>query len=134
MDLEKPDLFNLSDDGQSIVLRGGKCSACDAAIFPISPYGCTSCGAEADAVNEVAMDGGAQLLTFITIHQKLSPSIIPPCVVGEARLANGAIQEVMLHGDEGQYRDDMMIRAIPVEITTGDGPVIACRFAPAKEG
>ncbi|MDF1855141.1 hypothetical protein [Pseudooceanicola sp.] len=133
MELEKPDLFSLSSDGGLLDLRGGRCGACGDLNFPFGPYGCTACGAEPDRMSEEVMPGRAQLLTFITIHQKLAPGIVPPCVVGEARLANGSIQEVMLHGAEDQYRDEMMLQAIPVETKRGEDVVIACRFAPAKE-
>ncbi|WP_375691985.1 hypothetical protein [Pseudooceanicola sp. LIPI14-2-Ac024] len=78
------------------------------------------------------MSSRAQLLTFITIHQKLAPGIVPPCVVGEARLANGAIHEVMLEGGADRFADDMAIEAVPVELTRGEATVIACRFAPVE--
>ncbi|MGR3321575.1 MAG: hypothetical protein ACU0DK_06565 [Pseudooceanicola sp.] len=134
MNLEKPDLYKLDGEGGGLVLRAGRCTLCDALNFPMSPYGCQSCGAEADALREEEMPGEAQLLTFITIHQKLAPTITPPCVVGEARLANGRIMEVMLDGSEDRYADDMALRAVPVEVARGDETVIACRFAPAGEG
>jgi uncharacterized protein len=133
LQLEKPDLYRLAEDGRTLVLRAARCGACDALTFPISPYGCTACGAPADRVREEAMTGAAQLLTFITIHQKLVPTITAPCVVGEARLANGAIQEIMLEGGEERFADDMEIVAVPVELARKDGPVIGCRFVPATE-
>lgn len=133
MDLEKPDLYRLSEDGRTLVLRAARCGACQALTFPMSPYGCTACGASVDQVSEEPMDSAAQLLTFITIYQKLVPTITPPCVVGEARLANGAIQEIMLDGAEDRFADDMPIVAVPVEVARKDGPVIACRFVPASE-
>jgi len=132
-ELEKPDLYTLAEDGAHLVLRAARCGDCGALTFPKSPWGCTACGAEPGKVAEEPMSGTAELLTFITIHQKLTPTITPPCVVGEARLANGAIQEIMLAGDEAQYSDGMTIRAIPVEVTRGDKALIACRFAPAGE-
>lgn len=132
MKLEKPDLYTLAEDGKTLVLRGCRCTRCDALSFPLTAYGCPACGADADAVREEPMPGSAKLLTFITIHQKLTPTITPPCVVGEAELANGTIQEIMLDGDETRFSDDMMVQAVPVQVTRGDETVIACRFAPLK--
>jgi len=132
LDLEKPDLYRLADDDRRLTLRAGRCAACDALIFPLSPYGCTACGAEPSALTEEPMPGRAQLLTFITIHQRLAPGITPPCVVGEARLANGEIHEIMLAGTGDLYTDDMQLEAVATEITRGDTPLIACRFAPVE--
>ncbi len=134
MELEKPDLYKLAPDGASLILRAARCGACDALIFPASPYGCTACGAPPETLTEEEMPGTAHLLTFITIHQKLAPTITPPCVVGEARLANGSIQEIMLEGGEERFADGMDLRAVPVEVTRGEDTVIACRFVPAGEG
>lgn len=78
------------------------------------------------------MDGKARLLTFLTLHTKLTPTLPVPLVVGEAEIAPGMIEEIMLVGEEDQYRDDMMVQAVPVEITKGDTTVIACRFAPVE--
>ncbi|OWU86648.1 hypothetical protein ATO6_07685 [Oceanicola sp. 22II-s10i] len=132
MELEKPDLYRVAEDGASLVLRAGRCGTCGELNFPLSPFGCNACGAEPAKLVEEDMDGHAQLLTFITIHQKLSPKIDAPCVVGEARLANGRIQEIMLQGAGDRFADDMTVRAVPVEVTRGDKSVIACRFAPAE--
>jgi uncharacterized OB-fold protein len=132
MDLEKPDLYTLSEDGRTLRLRGGRCAACGELSFPLTRYGCPKCGAEPEHVREEAMDGRARLLTFLTLHGKLTPTLPVPLVVGEAEIAPGMIEEIMLDGEEGRYRDDMMLQAVPVEITKGETTVIACRFAPAE--
>lgn len=133
MQLEKPDLYTLGPDGQGLSLRADRCEACGTLNFPRSPYGCPACGAETGSLREEAMPGRAELLTFITIHQRLAPGIEPPCVVGEARLANGSIQEVMLEGAEDRFADEMAIEAVPVTVTRDGAELIACRFAPAAE-
>lgn len=132
MELEKPDLYRLADDPRRLTLRAGRCTDCGALIFPLSPYGCTACGADPSGLREEPMSGRAQLLTFITIHQKLAPGLTPPCVVGEARLANGEIHEIMLAGAGDLYADDMEVEAVATEITRGDTALIACRFAPVE--
>ena len=132
MDLEKPDLYSVAKDGRTLVLRAGRCGKCHELSFPLTGYGCPKCGAEPEHVTEEAMEGRARLLTFLTLHSKLTPSLPVPLVVGEAELAPGMIHEIMLQGDEDQYQDDMMVQAVPVEITKGDQTVIACRFAPAE--
>lgn len=132
MELEKPDLYRLSDDGRTLVLRAGRCAACKELSFPLTRYGCPKCGAESDQVSEEVMDGRAQLLTFLTIHTKLIPGMAPPVVVGEAEIAPGMIEEIMLDGTEEQYSDGMMLQAVPVEITKGEATMIACRFVPAE--
>ncbi|GGE20679.1 hypothetical protein GCM10011360_06700 [Primorskyibacter flagellatus] len=132
MDLEKPDLYRLSPDGRSLILRAGRCGACGDLSFPLTPYGCPLCGAEPAQVREEEMDGQARLLTFLTLHTRLTPTLPVPLVVGEAEMANGAIEEIMLDGDESRYSDGMIVRAAPVEISRGDAQVIACRFVPAE--
>lgn len=132
MDLEKPDLYSVSPDGRTLILRAGRCADCGGLSFPLTRYGCPKCGAEPEAVSEEALDGTATLLTFLTLHTKLTPTLPVPLVVGEAEIAPGMIEEIMLLGDEDQYRDGMTVRAVPVEITKGDATVIACRFAPAE--
>lgn len=130
--LEKPDLYRLSQDGRHLVLRGGRCGACGGLSFPLTTYGCPICGAEPDQMREEPISGRARLLNFLTIHTKLVPGVMPPFVVGEAEIAPGMIDEIMLDGDEAQYADGMEVQAIPVEITKGDQQVIACRFAPVS--
>ena len=132
MELEKPDLYRLSEDGRTLVLRAGRCAACKELSFPLTRYGCPKCGAEPDQVSEEVMDGRAQLLTFLTIHTKLIPGMTPPVVVGEAEIAPGMIEEIMLDGTEEHYSDGMMLQAVPVEITKGEATMIACRFVPAE--
>lgn len=78
------------------------------------------------------MEGRARLLTFLTLHSRLTPTLPVPLVVGEAEIAPGMIEEIMLVGEEGLYHDDMMVQAVPVEIAKGETTVIACRFAPAE--
>lgn len=134
MELEKPDLYRVSEDGRTLVLRAGRCDDCGELSFPLTGYGCPRCGAEPEKVHEEAMDGRATLLTFLTIHTKLVPTLMPPLVVGEAEIAPGLIDEIMLAGTEDQYKDGMTLQAIPVEIDKGDTTVIACRFAPAPSG
>jgi len=130
MELEKPDLYHLSEDGRALVLRAGRCGSCDGLSFPLTRYGCPLCGAEPEHVAEELLDGRARLLTFLTLHTKLTPTLPVPLVVGEAEIAPGIICEIMLDGAEDQYHDDMLVRAMPVTIEKGDAQVIACRFAP----
>ena len=132
MDLEKPDLYRVAPDGRTLILKGARCAACGALSFPLTQYGCPKCGAEATQVSEEALDGRARLLTFLTLHTKLTPTLPVPLVVGEAEIAPGMIEEVMLAGSEERYHDDMIVQAVPVQITKGDKTVIACRFTPVE--
>ncbi|MCA0873562.1 hypothetical protein LCL97_22245 [Seohaeicola saemankumensis] len=137
MELEKADLCAIGAgqgaNGPVLTLRAGMCGACRQLHFPITAYGCPRCGAEPGRVAEQALDGRATLLSFATIHSRLSPLITPPCVVGEAEIAPGLIEEIMLAGEESQYADGMAVRAVGVEITRGDTAVLACRFEPAED-
>ena len=137
MDLEKPDLCTLSAEtgtnGPRLTLNGGACGACDSVHFPITDFGCPTCGAAPDRVSPHALSGAATLLSFATIHTRLSPLITPPCVVGEAEVAHGIIEEVMLVGDESLYADGMAIRAVGVPVTRGEAEMMAVRFEPAED-
>lgn len=132
MDLEKPDLYAVSENGRTLRLRMGRCGVCGGLSFPLTAYGCPKCAAEPEYMAEELLDGAARLLTFLTLHTRLTPTLPVPLVVGEAEIAPGMIEEVMLVGDESQYRDGMMVQAVPVELATAEGPVLGCRFAPVE--
>ena len=131
--LEKPDLYALDGPGPALNLIFGRCAACGELHFPRTGYGCPRCGARPDQVSSEQRAGQATLLTFITLHAKLAPGITPPCVVAEAEIAPGMIEEVMLSGGAEQYRDGMAIVARAEEVERNGETVLACRFAPAGE-
>lgn len=131
--LEKPDLYELDGDGPGLNLIFGCCAACGEMHFPRTGYGCPRCGARADKVTSESRPGRATLLTFITLHAKLAPGITPPCVVAEAEIAPGMIEEVMLSGPAEQYSDGMALVARAEEVERNGATVLACRFAPAQE-
>lgn len=54
-------------------------------------------------------------------------------MVGEAEIASGMIEEVMLLGTDTKYHDGMALQAVAHQISRGDDAVLACRFAPAEE-
>ena len=133
LNLEKPSLFERAGPGSELNLIFGECAACHQLHFPKTGYGCPRCGARPEDVLAVSRPGRATLLSFVTLHARLTPSLEVPCVVGEAEIAPGLIEEIMLSGAAEQYQDGMKItaRAEPVE---RDGEtVLACRFAPAEE-
>ncbi len=132
-ELEKPDLYALADDGRRLQLIMGHCTQCAKHHFPKTGYGCPNCGAVPEHVRSELGDGRATLLTFITLHAKLVPTLEVPCIVGEAQIADGMIEEVMLLGAAEQYRDGMALRAVAHEVTRGGRSVLACRFAPAED-
>ncbi|WP_121062386.1 zinc ribbon domain-containing protein [Chachezhania antarctica] len=131
--LEKPDLYEIDGTGPALKLIFGQCAACKEQHFPHTGYGCPRCGARPEQVTPEARDGRATLLTFITLHAKLAPGITPPCVVAEAEIAPGMIEEVMLSGSAAQYRDGMTIVARAEEVERNGETVLACRFAPEEE-
>ncbi len=131
-ELEKPDLYTLADDGRRLHLIMGHCGQCTKRHFPKTGYGCPECGAAPEHVKTEHGDGRATLLTFITLHAKLVPTLEVPCAVGEAQIAEGMIEEVMLLGEAEHYRDGMAIQAVAHEVTRGERRVLACRFAPAE--
>ncbi|MGR3452640.1 Zn-ribbon domain-containing OB-fold protein [Pseudooceanicola sp.] len=128
--LEKPDLYELDGDGPALNLLFGRCAACDRLHFPRTRYGCPRCGARPEQVQSEPRPGRATLLTFITLHAKLAPGAVPPCVVGEAEIAPGTIEEIMLSGTEEAYRDGMTVVARAEAVERGGETVLACRFAP----
>ncbi|WP_158966706.1 Zn-ribbon domain-containing OB-fold protein [Chachezhania sediminis] len=137
MKLEKPDLCapgaGHGTHGPRLVLKAGLCAACGQVHFPKTEFGCPRCGAAPDRVALHALDGAARLLAFATIHTRLSPLITPPCVVGEAEVAPGIVEEVMLVGDEMLYADGMALRAVGIPVARGDRQLMAIRFEPAED-
>lgn len=133
MQLEKPDLYGLAPDGRALRLRAARCGDCGELSFPVVNYGCPQCGAAPERCTEESLSGAATLLEFITIHGQVAPGIAPPIVVGEAELAPGLVEEVVLGVPEEELALGMRLQAVPVEIRRGDDTLIACRFVP-KEG
>ena len=131
--LEKQDLYELDGTGPGLKLIFGRCAACEELHFPRTGYGRPRCGARPEQVTAEARAGQATLQTFITLHAKLAPGITPPCVVGEAEIAPGMIEEVMLSGGAEQYRDGMAIVARAEEVERDGETRLACRFAPEEE-
>ena len=132
MELEKPDLCRLSEDGRTLRLRASRCGACGGLSFPTAPYGCPLCGAAPERVAEEALSGRATLLEFITIHTRVAPGLKPPVVVGEAEIAPGIVEEIQLGVEEDRLSLGMEVQAVPVEIETEAGPRLAVRFVPAE--
>ncbi|MCC5969201.1 MAG: hypothetical protein JJU15_04575 [Pararhodobacter sp.] len=130
MKLCKPDLYKLSDDGRTMLLRAARCSRCGGLSFPAANYGCPLCGAGPECCSEEALSGEARLLEFITIHGKVAPGITPPIVVGEAELAPGIIEEIELAVPEEALTLDMIVQAVPIPIERDEESVLACRFIP----
>jgi uncharacterized OB-fold protein len=131
--LEKPDLYAVAKDGCSLNLIMGKCGACKRPHFPKTGYGCPRCGAPSEQVEEQLNSGRATLLNFITLHAKIVPGLDVPCMVGEAEIASGMIEEVMLLGTDTEYHDGMALQAVAHQVSRGDEVVLACRFAPVEE-
>ena len=67
MELEKPDLYRLSEDGRTLVLRVGRCATCKELSFPLTRYGCPKCGAEPDQVSEEMMEKMRSRLGFLML-------------------------------------------------------------------
>ncbi len=132
MELEKPDLCRLSEDGRTLRLRASRCGACGGLSFPHAPYGCPLCGAAPERVAEEELSGRARLLEFITIHTPVAPGLKPPVVVGEAEIAPGIVEEIELGVQEDRLTLGMEVQAVPVEIGKDGARVAAIRFVPAE--
>jgi uncharacterized protein len=132
MEIDKADLYKRSPDGRCLRLRAMRCAQCDGLSFPLTHYGCPICAAPAERCAEEELSGRATLLSFITIHAKLAPGIEPPIVVGEAELAPGLIEEVMLGVDERLLAAGMSIEAVAQEVEVKGKSVVTCRFVPVE--
>lgn len=130
MELCKPDLYRLSDDGQTMLLRAARCPQCGGLSFPFVNFGCPLCGAAPENCAEEALSGEARLLEFITIHGQVTPGMTPPIVVGEAEIAPGVIEEIELAVPEDALALGMIVQAVPIPIQRGEETVLACRFKP----
>lgn len=133
MELEKPDLCRLSEDGRTLRLKASRCGACGGLSFPPAPYGCPRCGAAPERLSEEALPGRAKLLEFITIHTRIAPGLKPPVVVGEAEIAPGLVQEIELGVPEDRLSLGMEVQAVPVEIEKDGAHLAAIRFVPAED-
>ena len=130
MKLCKPDLYRLSEDGLTMLLRAARCGQCGELSFPFVNFGCPLCGASSENCAEETLSGEARLLEFITIHGQVMPSITPPIIVGEAELAPGVIEEIELAVPEDALALDMIVQAVPIPIQHGEETVLTCRFKP----
>lgn len=133
LDLEKPTLYEREGQGPNLNLIFGQCAACNQLHFPKTGYGCPRCGARPELVSAITRPGRATLLSFVTLHARLTPTLAVPCVVGEAEIAPGLIDEIMLSGAAEQYHDGMTITAQAEQIERNGKTVLVCRFTPAEE-
>ena len=133
MEIDKPDLYQGSSDGRFLRLRGMRCRHCNGLSFPLSHYGCPICSAPAEDCAEEELSGRATLLSFITLHTKLAPGLEPPVVVGEAEIAPGLIEDVVLGVDEQSLAEGMTIQAVPHAVEVKGKSVVTCRFVPVEE-
>ncbi len=131
MDLEKPDLYRLSADGARVRLIVSRCSDCEGLMFPKAIYGCRCCGAAQERTREDELTGEATLISCVTVYQKLAPDLEPPFVVGEAEIAPGMVEEIMIDADEDALEVGAALVAVPRTVTRGGKDVVACRFVPA---
>lgn len=133
MKLEKPNLYELKENGPELMLIAAECKKCRSLVYPKTPFGCPSCGADGDAMKETLLDGRVTLLSFATMHAKLAPTIAPPCVVGDVEIAPGLLCEVMLQGNADQYEIGMTVNAVGIEVEREGETFLACRFIPNGE-
>jgi hypothetical protein len=70
------------------------------------------------------------LLSFITLRAKLAPELEPPLIVGEAEIADGIVQEIIIAADEAELMPGMVLQAKPFPVQRENGTVISCRFTP----
>lgn len=131
MEMEKPDLYRPAPDGARLRLIASRCAACDGLSFPRAVYGCRQCGAVLDQSREEELSGEATLLSFVTVYQKLAPDLEPPFVVGEAEIADGLVEEIMIDAPEETLAVGMPLVAVPRTVSRGGRDVVACRFVPA---
>lgn len=130
MTLDKPDLYRPSEDGARMLLRASRCRACGGLMFPRALHGCRACGATLDQTEEEMLSGDATLISFVTVYQKLGPGLEPPFVVGEAEIAEGMVEEIMIDAPEEALSVGMRLVAAPRAITRDGAELITCRFVP----
>ena len=133
--LEKPALYRLAEDGQSLRLLAVRCRECTATSFPATVHGCRRCGADTSALEAVELGGAGILKNFVTLHRDVMAGFPPPAIIGEVEIAPGVVEEVhLLETDEALLARGAIVQAVPVEIGRDGARQLACRFTMAGAG
>lgn len=74
-----------------------RCTKCGTYTLPANAYGCRSCGAVSDSLEEVGLPDKPKLVNFVTLYAPLSPDLNVPCVIGEVEFAPGVIEEAVIN-------------------------------------
>jgi uncharacterized protein len=118
-------------------LHGGKCRACGYVFFPPQRYGCESCGALPENLENVQLSGRGRLHSYATVHLHQAKDIEAPFTVGLIVLDDGpAIRSLLTNRtDEGLAIGDRMKSVLVAAGADQDGnEMVEMRFARAEAG
>lgn len=98
----QPELFS-AERAAPPSLNGGRCRKCGYVFFPPQHYGCESCGAMPEELEQVALAGRGALHSFATVHLHQGKGIEAPFTVGLIVLDDGPAVRAILTSrtDEG---------------------------------
>lgn len=131
MDLRDPTLYAPAGDGDAAVLLALREPASGALTFPRSPYGCTTTGLPATALEEVTLSGHARVLTCVTLHHAVVPGAVPPLLVARLMLDEGLVLDGVVEGtDEAAVPPGTHVRAVLVPEEVEGRTLLGCRFRP----
>lgn len=131
MDLRDPTLYAPAGQGDAAVLLAWREPASGALTFPRSPYGCTTTGLPAAALEPVTLSGRATVLTCVTLYQAIIPGAVPPLLVARLKLEEGLVLDGVVEGtEEAAVPPGTPVRAVLVAEEGEDGARLVCRFRP----
>jgi len=120
------------EQGHGQALKLAHCKHCGAYSFPADSYGCRVCGSYAAELEESDLPGSPVLVNFVTMHAELSADLDVPCVIGEAQLAPGVIEEAIIDvDDEEQLQIGMALEPVAATLKSGKP---TWKFVPAQPG
>jgi uncharacterized OB-fold protein len=83
-----------SEEDGTPAVRGVRCGACGATLFPPQRYGCTACGARGEQLAPVAIPATGTLHAYAMVHRHQSHPT--PYLIGEVVLDAGPMVRSLL--------------------------------------
>ena len=120
LELLKPKLY--SGDAACVSLKGGRCSACGHAFFPMQARGCETCGAHGEALKQTDLGSTGILVSAATVHVHAGKHRTAPFMMGTIDLDSGPRVRTLLTGiPDAEARAGSRVKAVLVETPGRDG-------------
>lgn len=129
---DRPTLFRLARDGESLEFLFACCAVCGELTFPHASPGCRVCGASLEGLRPLVRPGIATVRDVVAVQVSLAPGMAVPVSIGRIELAPGIVEEGVLAVSPNVLpAPNSAVRAV-ANLST-DGKTYGCVFVPIME-